>query len=406
MVKVDWANRSVFTSYDMPAYIYLDAEREIVRLKVYEEYNDSIAIYIDDTATGTNRSGQMLVKIWDTNVHGSPPSTPTIYEVTVEIYDTGNRLREVKKLRYKYVRSNTVLFFKSPDGRSLVGIINYADTQGFTIHAYGSSISLYYEADAYIEFLRQEGKYYYIGKLSRVIEAPGSYNVIIYPSRDGYIHFYIDIKIDNDLLRWVFNTPSVSEFADFILQLSFKATGLTLYIATRILERAGLSDVRVDNVEVVSTSPLVIRIYASQDPKTLLKAVIVVGLVAIGILIGLIVGGHVVDIVYSLERIVALEVSKQIYVQYTNLVAMIIDYCKNTYSGNNEMIDKCVNELLSKVTPPTMSALNAITEIEKIQKEIKKLQEEISMWKTLVIVAAIIIIAFMIAQRETILVTR
>jgi hypothetical protein len=85
---------------------------------------------------------------------------------------------------------------------------------------------------------------------------------------------------------------------------------------------------------------------------------------------------------------------------------MVVDYCKSTYSGNNEMIDKCVNELLAKVTPPTISALNAVTEMEKLQEEIRKLQEEIGMWKILVIVATIIIIAFMIARRETVLVTR
>jgi hypothetical protein len=405
MVKVDWASRSMFTSYDIPAHIYLDTEREVVRLKVYEEYDGSIAIYIDDTATGTNRSGQMLIKIWDTNIHGSPPSTPRVYEVTVEVYDTANRLREVKKLKYKYVRSDTVLFFKKPDGTDLVGIINYADTQGFFIHAYGSSISLYYEADAYIEFLRQEGKHYYIGKLGRVVSAPGAYNVIIYPSRDGYIHFYIDIKIDNDLLRWVFDTPGISEFAGFILQINLKIEGLALYVASKLLEKAGLSDYVVDNVEVVSTNPLVMRIYVSQDPKTAVLAVVIVGVLAAGILLGLILGGYIVDIVYSFERIVALKVTEQIYTQYTNLVAMIIDYCKSTYADNKEMADKCIDELLSKITPPTVSAISAVSEIEKIQKEIKKLQEEISMWKTLVIVAAIIIIALIIAQRQAIVVT-
>jgi hypothetical protein len=404
MVRVEWSNRSIYTSYDMPAYIYLDTEGDTVRLKVYEEYEGGTAIYIDDTATRTNRRGQLLIKIWDTNVHGTPPTTPAIYEVTVEIYDTANRLRSARKLRYKYVRSNTVLFFRSPDGRSLVGIINYVDTQGFFIHAYGSSISLYYEGEAYIEFLRQESKHYYIGKLKRVVGTPGAYNVIIYPSRDGYIHFYIDIKIDNELLRWIFNTPVISEFAGFIAQISLNIHGLSLYVASKILERAGLSDIVINKVEVVSTSPLTIRIHASQDPKPLLKAVAVVGLLAFGLLAGLIAGGYIVDIVYSFERVVALKVTEQIYTQYSNLVAMIIDYCKNTYSGNNEMINKCIDELLSKITLPTVTAINAVVDIQKIQEEIKKLRDEINMWKTLVIVAAIIIVALIIAQRQAVVV--
>ena len=406
MVKVEWSNRSIFTSYDMPAYLYLDTEGRTVRLKVYEEYEGGIAVYLDDTATGTDRAGQMLVKVWDTNVHGEPPTTPAIYEIVVEVYDTGNRLVESKRLRYKYVRSNTVLFFKKPDGTDLIGIINYVDTQGFFIHHYGNAISLYYEADAYIEFLRQESKHYYIGKLGRVVSAPGAYNVIVYPSRDGYIHFYMDIKITSDLLRWAFDTPGVSQFSEFILKLSAKATELAMYVASRILWKAGLSDVRIDKVEVVSTEPLVIRIHASQDAKAIALAVVVVGALAVGILVGLIAGGYVVDIVYSMERVVALKVTEQVYTQYTNLVSMVIDYCTRTYSGNKEMIDKCIDELLSKITPPTISALNAIKEIEELQREIKKLQEEIGMWKTLVIIAAIIVVALIIAQRQAVVVTR
>ncbi|MCL7390203.1 MAG: hypothetical protein LZ173_09805, partial [Thaumarchaeota archaeon] len=189
MVKIDWSNRSVFTSYDMPAYLYLDTEGDTVRLKIYEVYGGITTVYIDDTATNTNRSGQMLVKIWDTSVHGSPPSAPAIYEITVEIYNINNELRESKKLKYKYVQSNTMLNFKRPDGVDLIGIINFIDTQGFFIHYYGSTISFYYESNAYIEFLRQEGKYYYIGKVSKVVGSPGSYNVIVYPSTDGYVHF-------------------------------------------------------------------------------------------------------------------------------------------------------------------------------------------------------------------------
>jgi hypothetical protein len=390
----------------MPAYLYLDTEGDTVRLKIYEVYDGITAIYVDDTVTGTNRRGEMLVKIWSTNAHGSPPSTPAIYEITVEIYNTNNELRESKKLKYKYVQSNTMFNFKRPDGADLVGIINFVDTQGFFIHYYGSTISFYYEPNAYIEFLRQEGKYYYIGKVSRVVNSPGSYNVIIYPSTDGYIHFYMDIKIDNELLRWVFNTPGVSQFIGFITWLNANVASFELYIASRLLEKMGLSDVRIDKVEVVSTNPFTIRIYMSQDPKPILVALAAIGIFAVGVLVGLIAGGYIVDIVYSVERMVALKVTERIYTEYTNLVSNIINYCMQSYSNDPNAVAQCINEILSKITPPTTSALNTVKEIEDLQGKIKSLEEEMGMWKTLVIVAGIILLAFTLASRGTVVVTR
>jgi hypothetical protein len=401
MVKVDWATRNIYTSYDMPGYIYLDTENVQVRLKVYEVYDSTQAIYIDDTLTGTNRSGQQIIKIWNTNVHGNPSSTPAIYSVIVEIYDTNNKLIETRTLKYKYVSSNTVLFFKKQDNTDLIGIINYVDSEGYFIHYYGGSISLYYDPNAYIEFLRQQGKYYFIGKLSRVIQSPGTYNVTITPSPDGYVHYYIDIKIDNQLLSWIFNTPVISQFADFILWLNINVESYLLYVTSRLLERIGLMNYRIDKVEVVSKSPFTLRIYLSQDISTALLIGIIVGALAAGILIGLIAGGYIVDIVYSIERIVALKITQETYNQYTDLVMKVIEFCNSKYGNNPSDVQKCLDDLLSKINPPTTSTLNTITEIENLQKKIKEIEAEVDKWRTIAIISIMIAIVFIFASQAT-----
>lgn len=393
LVKVSWIHQNIFTSYDIPAYILLDTEGKTVRLKVYETYDNITSVYIDDTATNTNRSGTIILKVWDTNQHGNPPSTPAFYDLIVEIYDTNNMLIETKTLKYEYVASNTTIHLVKADTKTeLVALINYVDSQGYFIQYYGSNISFYYDPNGYIEVVQNSGKYYGISKVSKIASQPGSYTLYVNPAdSDGYVRVEFDIVVTNDLLNAIYNAPLISNIMSFLMWLGANWINYNMVIASHILSYLGFSNFFIEKVEYFTTTDgkPALRIIARQDISPLL--VFVAG-VAVGAVVTFIISNVIRDITRSWAQIETTKSLTDLYQQYVSLYGTIVDYCKTQKDP-----EKCINDITSTITPPSTMATSVGQAVSQITNENNQLKTVLN----IMIVGLVIVALFVLWQSGT-----
>jgi hypothetical protein len=155
----------------------------------------------------------------------------------------------------------------------------------------------------------------------------------------------------------------------------------------------------IDKVEVVSTNPFIIRIYITQDLSPVLVGIIIVGAAVVSVIAIWIGGKNIVDIVQSFERTVAVTKVTEIYNNYTNLVNQAVDWCNSQYSNNPDMARKCIDEILSRITPPATSAIQSVKEIEELQSKLKTLEEGFNTMKMVAIIVGAIAVALLLVSR-------
>ncbi len=390
MVKVDWIYRNIFTSYDMPAYLLLDTGGQVVRLKIYETYPGGTAVYIDDTVTNTNRSGTIILKVWDTNVHGNPPPAPAFYDLIVEVYDINNTLLEKKTLRYEYVASNTTIYLAKADTKTeLVALINYVDSAGYFIQYYGSNISFYYDPNGYLEVVQNSGKYYGISKISKIASQPGTYTLYVNPAdADGYVRIELDIVVTNDLLSMIYNAPLIGNVLSFLNWLGSQWINYNMVIASHILSYLGFSNFFIEKVEYFTTADNkpALRIIVRQDISPIL--VFVIGVV-VGAVVAFIVSNTIRDITRSWAQVETTRALVDLYQQYVSLYGTVVDYCKTQQDPV-----RCINDVMSTITPPSTMATAVGQAVNQITNENNQLKTLMN----IVIIGLVIVALFVLYQ--------
>lgn len=383
MVKVVWVEKNIFMNYDEPARVMYDMEGSTGRFKIYEVYDSNQAIYVDDTVTGTNRTGKGIIQLWSENPHGTPPSnTIAVYEVIVEVYDTLNVLKETLRLKYAYTRKDIVTInVKDEKNADLTADITFLmayNNEGFFKRYYGASTTVPLPIDptkAYLEILGvREQKYYMIERFDRIATVPGTYSISIKP-RDEII-VYTDIEINNTVINTLMSIPGLSYLTSFLLNISIQLINYGLVIGNYIRELLGLRDYYVIKVEKVSDSPLVLRFYYKTDIAPII-VVLILGLATIGGIITWIIANairdiRVAEITYETQKVIA-----DTYNQYIAYRNKVLEFC-------NEQADpaKCQTEILSTVTPPPVASDTAKENQDSLTATIDQL-------KTFLIIAVI-----------------
>jgi len=376
MVKVVWAYKNIFMNYDEPAYITYDTEGATARFKIYETWDSNQAIYLDDTATNTNRSGKGVLQLWSENPHGTPPTgTIAVYEVIIEVYDTLNVLKQTLRLKYAYTRKDIVTInIKDEKNTDLPANIHYLmvyNNEGFFKTYYGATMTLPSPPEpskAYLEILRIKDslKYYMIDRFDRIATAPGTYNVSIKP-RDKIVT-YFDVEINNTVINTLMSIPGLSYVTSFLFNITLQLYNYGLVIGNYIKDLLGLRDYYVVKVEKVSDSPLVLRFYYETDIAPIL-VVLILGLAIAGTVIAWIITAgirdiRVAEITYETQKLIT-----ESYNQYIALKSKVLDYCKEQPDPA-----KCNTEIMSTITPPPISNNNAKENQDDLTKTIETLK--------------------------------
>ena len=375
--KVDWYDKSIFMVYDMPSYILVDMGY-LHRLKVYES---ETIIYIDDTATGTNRQATpYVVRVWSENPHGTPPYTPIVYTVYVDVYDTNNVLKERHTLKYMYVRSFYTVNFVDENDRAL-------------------------EMLTYVVIYRQDGVYYYkyYGSTIRIPDY-GGYNLILEASRDkdGKKYYFVKrnpelysvtkIKVtpNNKYIVGIrikvseLNIPVIQDIYNYFMWLFAKGFNFSLYMANVI---SNLLNIKVPVIKAeYDINNQELTIYYEVDPVKL----VVLAIIAAGLIGGAAIAWSIRDIFIANVKYQITEVTQQSYREYLQTIRKLTDYAQE-----NNLTAEQTQALLDKLTPPLVSS-----EIGNVIQQKDSLIEQL---KTLLIVGiggAALITFLMMAARK------
>jgi hypothetical protein len=393
VVRVAFSRKNIFRAIDEPAYLYVDTEGRTVRLKVYEQIEETTAIYLDDTATGTDRTGVFEVQLWSTNPHG-PPSTTWwyLYDVVVEVYDTENRLIERRLLGYAYTSySPKTVEFRDERGNYVTGAVAYdvvIDGKVYYILDHGAKLTFpapppEYETRGYLEFTSFNPKFYYVDRLDRILRAIGGATglaVTVRPMDSVTVAMEYDLSALNALV----DVPIIGEFIKFILWLGVNAVNYGLVIGEWFLKRLGISGWMPVGCELVSTSPVVIRVYYETDVSPLVVALIL-GIIAGTVLLALFIRDMYVKGKEYEYRALLAEVQRQYY----EIVSKAWEYAR-TQPSPSETFTKVV----SQIPTPQTNVSNAKEETDSLTKTIEQLKAIV----VLVIVAAIVVTALRLVR--------
>jgi len=393
VVRVAFSGRNIFRAIDEPAYLYVDTEGRTVRLKVYEYIEETTAIYIDDTVTGTNRTGVLELQLWSTNPHGPPPSTWWgLYDVIVEVYDTENKLIERRLLGYAYTNYNPkTVEFRDEKGSYVTGAVAYyvlLDGKVYYIIDHSAMLVFPapppgYETRGYVEFTSFNPKFYYMDRLDRILKAIGEASGIAITVRP-MDRVTVAVEYDLSALSALVNVPIIGEFIKFILWLGVNAVNYGLVIGEWLLRRLGVGGWMPVGCELVSTSPVVIRIYYETDVSPLVVA-IVLGAIAGAVLLALFIRDmYVKGKEYEYRALLA-----ETYRQYYEIVSKVWEYAK-TQPNPTEVYTKVV----SQIPVPQTNVPNAKEETDSLSKTIEQLKAIV----VLVIVAAIAVTALRLVK--------
>ena len=395
MVKVAFSRYNIFRAFDQPCYLYVDTEGSVVRLKVYEVVGETTIVYVDDTATGTNRAGAFELQIWGEVPHGVPPTDRWLFfTVFVEVYDTNNRLLETHRLNYAYTNYNAkTVEFKDSEGRYIQGnSAFYVNINNVMYYWYGFTPVIAIptpppgtEDRGFIEFSAQKPKYYFVERIDKLLQrigtAPGA--SVVLKSADR-VQVSVDYDISN--LSALTGIPVVGEVIRFILWLGVKVVNYGLVVGNWLLRSLGVHGWMPIGCEIVSSSPLVIRVYYESDPAPVVYAVVlavVLGLVALGVAWA-IRDIQVKQVEYEITKLVA-----QMYQQYYDTVRNVYEYAKDKPNS-----DEVANTILSQIQPPQVSVPEVKKEMDSMASTIEQLKSIILM----IIIAAVAITALRILK--------
>lgn len=393
MARVAFSRRNVFRAYDQPAYLYVDTEGRTVRLKVYEVIGETTAIYLDDTATGTNRTGVLEVQLWSENPHGAPPTDRwDFYDVVVEVYDTNNRLIESRRLSYAYTNySPKTMEFRDERGSYVMGAVAYyVVVNNVAYYILDLSAKITFPAPpagaetwGYVEFTSFSPKFYYVDRLDRILRAIGGatgLTVVVRPAD----RVTVAVEYDLSALNALVGVPIIGEFIKFLLWLGVNAVNYGLVIGEWLLRRLGVSGWMPVGCELVSTSPVVIRVYYETDVSPLIVALIL-GIIAGAVLIVLFIRDmYVKGKEYEYRALLA-----ETYRQYYEIVSKVWEYA-STQPNPTETYTKVV----SQIPVPQTNVPNAKEETDSLTKTVEQLKAIV----VLVIVAAIVVTALRLVK--------
>jgi len=258
----------------IPLYLHYDFGDKNYRLKVFEE----TVVYVDDTATGTNRTGTGEVKLYDAYPFAIPLSL-TRRSLTVEIYDANNAKRRTLTLDY-YVGGPRI-YVSYRDARTNTPIIGYTtvlcqiDPPLFT-EAVDSYIEVPRSIPMLIEFRGLDAKYYDIRRIT-----PTTHTAISVTQSDVY-DVEIMARIDLDLMKRLFYetavSPTVSQYAYSQLP---NRPDIQYLLATRLLRELKIT-APIKNAWLDSN--YVLHIIVEQDIIPILKAIIIAMAVITGVI--------------------------------------------------------------------------------------------------------------------------
>jgi len=392
-MRIDWAEKNIFMNYDEPARLVYDTEGATLRFRIYETWDSNQAIYVDDTATNTNRTGKGILDLWSTNPHGTPSSTTVnIYTITIEVYDASNRLLETRKLSYAYTRKGvTYIYVKDENNQDLIAQINYVTVYNndryFRTYS-GTFITIPYPdnpTQSYLEILSvksRDRKYYMIDRFDRIGTGAGTYNIKLAP-RDKII-VYMDVTITNDIITKLMSIPGLNYVTSFLINLGINILNFGLVIGNYIRELLGLKDYYVVKAEKISDNPLVIRFYYRTDIAPLL-AVIILGSIICGTIITWVIATairdmRVAEMTYETQKVIT-----ERYTQYTKLVDKVIDFCKTQPDSQ-----KCYNEIIPTITQPNTGSDEAKNTQDSLTATIETLKQFLYIAVVIAVILAVI----------------
>lgn len=359
---VNWWLRNIFTTRYEESRIYVDMGYTH-RLKVI----DGTTTLIDDTTTGTNRSGNpYTISLWTVNPIGDPPATPIVRTVRIEVYDTNNTLRETHSLKYLYGVYKWIVGFVDENDKTLnitaVCVTRY-DGDIFVRSGIGAvsipdvgSNPLILELSGY-----QNNKKYYFVKFNPHLEWQGTaIQIKVYP-RDKYI---IKTTIDIPSLS---GNPALETIGNFISWLGNRIMDINLGVATIIANALGLrAPVVKTEIDLVNGT---LTLYYVNDP---IPAIVIIAGVVVGI-----VAGVVMSIAIQCYRDIRLaevnyEARKLIYEankQYYDTVNEIIEFSATTQNPQETAF-----KLLSLLTPPQIPTKDVSDTVQKQDDMIEQLK--------------------------------
>jgi len=256
MVKVEWVTTNYFANYDQPATIYVDTAGQTIKLKIY----DSVTTYIDDTLSGTTRSGQFMLQVWRQNPRGNINNLITDI-LHVEIYAVNGVLLEHKSLNYVYGKSVKQITFYYPDGYTATPISAWSGVYN-GIPVFGQYNATVIDLpitsgiiEAYIHSEIHGGKFYFMGRIEKVTDKI----TLLGPSERFDVTWRISIT--KDVLGFLFNIPGFDHvagfidyfFAQFVAQPASFAYSLVAAIFNRIGINLPIKSIQVDGSDILVT---------------------------------------------------------------------------------------------------------------------------------------------------------
>jgi hypothetical protein len=397
-MEVKWVHRNYFHANDVPAYLLVDTGGLTVRLKVY----DDLGQYIDDTLTGTNRSGRFIIRVWDTNPHTI--SAPKVIPLFVEIYDTSNRLIEKHVLNYVYGSPVRTIEFRYPQGGSAAAQWAYAcHLNGVTVFATGTSATMPLPAnngvaEAFAYSVTTGGKFYSAFKIDT---APDT--VTLWGPSDKFI---VRLKLRYTPLSFVrlFGIPGFDYLDDFLSKFyAWFTLDPSLYLAHIIsatLQRLGV------NLPIVSIFSDNEYIYVDYEQDIMWEVVVFALIAFIVALPGIVEIIHDITTMISIysqserDKYVA-DVYRQVMEQYNNTFNKAMEYVNSIQDQNERM--KAFNQIMSSpLVNPSNYYSGLTTVIRQKDEEAEKLRSELSNTKNmlyLVTGVAIALAIILIARR-------
>ena len=355
-------------SETIPLYLHYDFGDKNYRLKVFEE----TTVYVDDTATGTNRTGTGEIKLYDTYPFTIPASL-TRRSITVEIYDTNNVKR--RTLTLDYYAGRTRVYVNYRDARTNTPVIGYItvlcqiDPPLFT-EAVDSYIEVPPSIPMFIEFRGLDVKYYDIRKI-----IPTTHTTISVIQSDKY-DVEIMAKMDLDLLRRLFYETAVSPtVSQYVYSQLPNRPDIQYLLATRLLRELKIT-APIKNAWLDSN--YVLHIIVEQDIIPFLSTIIIAILIAIGVI--------------SVSYVVSKYIDMRVKTSPTTINYKLIEYENERQKRVAELVEQGCRGLVGKEfiecaerVTKTIGGENLTMLVVQAQENIEKAKEEKEKYKYLAI---------------------
>jgi len=384
MVKVEWLYTNYFANYDQPAWIMVDTAGQTVRLKIY----DSVGSYVDDTLSGTNRTGQFMLRVWTTNPRGNISNLITDI-LHIDVYDTSNRLIDKKTLSYVYGRYVKQITFYYPDGFTATPLVVWGgDFNGIPVFGQitTSTVALPVTSgliEAYVYSAIRGGKFYFIGRIEKVTD-----RITLIGPGERY-DVTLRIRVTRDVLSFLFNIPGFEHVAGFIdyffAQFVARPMSFAYSLVTAIMNRIGIT-LPAKKIDVDGTDILV-----TYEQDIALEVAVFFALVG---LVGLYYLTQIVhDISVTMTAQAEAEKAKAIAQTYENVVKQQENTLKTALEYASQIQDpverdKAISQILSSpLVNPSNYTSGLGTALQQANTQSQQLQQQMDQMKTMMYIA-------------------